>query len=128
MRVQMRLFRHVAHALLVSDRIALNALAIEQDLARSHLDESRYHFHGGGLAGAVRPQVTGHLAGARLKADVVDGNGAGESFRNVAKLEHRRPCSFRPTILCSILLSCRLGAGSERFPISVDPCASAALI
>ncbi len=88
MRVEMRLFRHVTHALLVRDQVGLNALAVEQDLARGRLDEPGDHLHGGGLAGAVRTQVTGDLAGARREANVVDGGDAEEMLGNVAKFEH----------------------------------------
>ena len=88
MRVEMRLFGHVAHALLVGDQVALNGLAVEQDLAGGHLHQPGDHLHGGGFAGAVRPQVAGDLAGAGRKADVVDGGDPGESLANVAKFEH----------------------------------------
>ena len=69
----------------------------KQDLARGHLHEPGDHLHGGGLARAVRAQVAGHLAGARRKADVVDGGDAVEPFGNVAKFEHGL------VILCSNL-------------------------
>ena len=87
-RVEMRLFGHVAHALLVGDQVALNALAVEQDLAGGRLHQAGDHLHGGGLAGAVRPQVAGDLAGAGGKAHVIDGGDAEEAFGNVAQFEH----------------------------------------
>ena len=68
MRVQMRLFGHVAHALLIGDQVALNGFAIEENLARAHLDEPGDHLHGGGLAGAVRSQIAGHFAGDARKS------------------------------------------------------------
>ena len=64
MPVEMRLFRHVAHALLPGDQIALNGNAVEQDFAGGHLHQPGDHLHGGGFAGAVRPQVAGDLPGA----------------------------------------------------------------
>ena len=80
MRVEVRLFGHVAHALLVGDQVALDGLAVEEDLAGGHLDQAGDHLHGGGFARAVRAQVAGHLAGARREADVVHGGDAGESL------------------------------------------------
>ena len=99
MRVEMRLFGHVAHALLVGDRVALDGLAVEQDLAGGGLDQAGDHLHGGGFAGAVRSQVAGDLAGARREADVVDGGDAEEAFETL------RSSSMAAT-LCSKLLSC----------------------
>ncbi len=67
MRVQMRLFGHVAHALLPGDQVAPDGFAVEQNLAAARLDEAGDHLHGGGFAGAVRPEVAGHLAGQAEK-------------------------------------------------------------
>ena len=88
MRVQMRLFRHVAHALFIGDQVALNALALEKDLARGHLHQPGDHFHGGGFAGTVRPQVPGDLPGAREKLTSSTASDAAESLRDMAKFEH----------------------------------------
>ena len=93
MRVEMRLFGHVAHALLVGDQVALDGFAVEQDLARGGLQQPGDHLHRGGFAGAVRPQVPGDLAGARRKADIVHGRDAAESLGNVAKFQHCTLCS-----------------------------------
>src|SRR5579864_7574117 len=95
----MRLLWYVAHALLIGNQVVLNPFPIEEDLARGHLYERGNHFHGGGFAGAVRAQVAGDLAGAGRKADVIDCNDAGESFRNVAKFEHNSSlCCFVPYV------------------------------
>ena len=89
MRVKMRLFGHVAHALLVGDQVALDGFAVEKDLARGRLDQAGDHFHGGGFAGAVRPQVAGDFARAGGEADVVHGGDAGKSLGDVAQFKHR---------------------------------------
>src|ERR1700689_1977433 len=88
MRVQVRLFRNVAHALLVCDRVALDGLAVEKDLSGVHLNEPGDPFHGGGFAGAVRPQVPGHFAGACRKTHTVNGGDAGKAFGNATQIKH----------------------------------------
>ena len=54
------------------------------------LDQPGDHLHGGGFAGAVRPQVAGDFAGARGEADVVHGGDAGN------RLVTPRSSSMRP--------------------------------
>jgi len=87
-RVEMRLFGHVAEALLVADQVVPDGSALEQDFACRRLDERGDHFHSGRFAGAVGPQVAGDLAGARGEADVVYRDDSAEVLRDVAKLEH----------------------------------------
>ena len=81
----MRLFGHVAHAALVGEQVALNGLAVEQDFAGGHFDESGDHFHGGGFAGAVRAEVAGDFAGPRGEGHVVDGGDAQKSLGDTAE-------------------------------------------
>ena len=87
-RIQVRLLRHVAHALLVGDRVGLDALPLEEDLAIGHLDQTGDHLHRGRLTGAVGSEVTGHLAGASDEADIPHRGNAGEAFGDMTKLEH----------------------------------------
>ena len=84
----MRLFGHVAHALLVGDQVALDRFAVEQDLAGGGVHQAGDHLHGGGLAGAVGAQVAGDLAGTGGKADLIDGGDAEKTFGDVAQFEH----------------------------------------
>src|SRR5271157_3501927 len=76
-------------------RVALHGVALEQDLARSRLEQPGDHLHGGGFARAVGPEVTRDFAGTRGEADVVHGGDAGETLGNLAKFEHkpRRPAT-----------------------------------
>ena len=85
MVVEIGLFGDVAHAALVGDQVVLDGLAVEEDLAKGHLDEAGDHLHGGGLAGAVGAEIAGDLAGSRGEADVVDGGNAGEVLGDTAK-------------------------------------------
>ena len=62
----------------------MDAAAIEQDFPGRHPNEPGDHFQGGGLAGTIRPEITGDLARPRRKADVVYGGDSGKSFANVA--------------------------------------------
>jgi hypothetical protein len=80
----MRLLGHITHTLLETKQVAADGPAIEENLAVRGLDQPGNHLHGGGFAGAVRPQVSGDLAGARLKAYVIHGRDATESFGDVA--------------------------------------------
>src|SRR5580700_2297949 len=89
MRVEMRLFRHVPHALLVGDRVILDGYAIEQDLARAGLDEAGDYFHRGRFAGAIGSEVARDFTGMRRETDVIDGDRAGETFGNIAKFQHK---------------------------------------
>jgi hypothetical protein len=97
MPVEMRFLGHVAHVLLVGNQVAPDEFAIEQDVARGGLQKPGDHFHGGGLAGAVGPQVSGDFTGARPKAHVIHGGDTAESFADVAKFQHAG--SFRFTCL-----------------------------
>src|ERR1035441_777333 len=87
MGVEMRLFGHVTHAPLVGDEVAADGLAIEEDFARTDPDESGDHLHGGGFAGTVGAQVAGDLSGGGRKADVIDGEYAGETLGDVAQFQ-----------------------------------------
>jgi hypothetical protein len=93
MRVELRFLRHVAHPLLVADQIVLDTLAVKQNLARRQLNQTGDHFHGRGFAGAVRPQVSRHLAHARRKRDVIDRGDAGEALRSVPQFKHGQTIS-----------------------------------
>src|ERR1017187_6353838 len=87
MGVEIRLLRHVAHALLVGDQVAPDGLAVKKDLARAGLDEPGDHFHGGGFSGAVGAQVTGDFARGGGEADVIYGEDARETLGDVAQFE-----------------------------------------
>jgi len=99
MRVEIRLFRHVSHALLVGDEIAANGLAGEENFARPDLDQPGDHFHGSGFAGAVGAQVAGDFARGGGEADVIYGQDAREALGDVAQFEchdsrYSTPCRF----------------------------------
>src|ERR1035441_2091278 len=68
-------------------------MAIEENFAGRGLNEPGDHFHGGGLAGPIRPQISRDLTGARLETYVIHGRNAAESFGDVAqfKRHHCRP-------------------------------------
>src|ERR1035438_4380686 len=66
-------------------------MAIEENFAGRSLNEPGDHFHGGGLAGPVRAQVSRDLTGARLETYVIHGRDAAESFGDIAQFK-RHDC------------------------------------
>ena len=56
--------------------------------ARGRVDEAGEHAHGGGLAGAVGPEESQHLAGADLEAHVIDRGECLVAFGQVLGLYH----------------------------------------
>ncbi len=84
----MRLLRHVPHAPFMGDQIALDGLSFEEDLAGGHLHHPRDHFHRGGFAGAVGPEIAGNFSRPNGEADAVHGGDAGEALYDMAQFEH----------------------------------------
>ncbi|MNC87761.1 hypothetical protein D3C83_35160 [compost metagenome] len=66
-----RVFRQVADHALGRDRVLEHIVAADADLARGGRNEAGDHAHRGGLAGAVRPEKTQHLAAFHGKRKVV---------------------------------------------------------
>ena len=54
-------------------------------------DESGDHAHGGGFAGAVRPEKPEHLASLDGERDAVDGQLWAESFFQILNFDHGQP-------------------------------------
>ena len=92
--VEPGLLGHVADALLVGGEVGVNGLAGEGDGAEGGFDEAGDHLHGGGLAGAVRAEIAGDLAGLRGEGDVLDDGEAGVSFVDALNLKHGHPLVF----------------------------------
>ena len=88
-------------------RCCAYCLAVDRDAALARAVEADDHAHGGRLAGAVRAEEAGDLAGAHRERDVVDGGlraeALGESFcsdhdievTDAATRAHRPPEWFR---------------------------------
>ena len=119
MRVKMRLFRHITHALLVRDQVALNGIAVEQNFAGGHLHQPGDHFHGGRFAGAVRPQVAGHLARRGRRTTSIDGEDAEESLRDVAKFERHHFTLF-DTVPVHVVPGGKCNGGSQEISLHAD--------
>jgi len=65
-------------------------LTVDPDVAGGGGVQAEDHPHGGGLAGPVRAQEAGHLAGFDLERQVVNGNGCAVSLGEALCLDHRR--------------------------------------
>ena len=118
-RVEMRLFGHVAHALLVGDQVAANGLAAEKDFARADLDQPGDHFHGGGFAGAVGAQVAGDFARWGGEADVIYGEDAGETLGDVAQFERHHFTLF-DTVPVHVVPGGKCNGGSQEISLHAD--------
>jgi hypothetical protein len=88
MWIKLRLLGHVTEPTLVRHQVAMDGRASEPDLAGGRLHDAGDHLHGGRLPGPVGAQVARDFAGARAKADLVDGGDSGKAFRDVAQLKH----------------------------------------
>ena len=84
MRIELRLLRHVAEPLPVRNAVALDGLALKEDLAVGRLDEPGDHLEGGRLTRAVRAQVAGYFTGAGRETDILDSRSTGIHFGNVS--------------------------------------------
>ena len=71
----MRLFRHVADALLKGGEIVVDAVAVVKDLPLGGFDQAGEHLHGGAFAGAVGAQVAEDLAWLYREAHLPHGGG-----------------------------------------------------
>src|SRR5215470_15629876 len=89
MRVKMWFFRHVAHALLMGDQIAIDAPTIEENFTGCCFEQPGDHFKSRGFSRSVGAEVSGHFTGARRKTDVLNSGNTGKTFAYIAKLEHR---------------------------------------
>ena len=67
------------------DTVALDGLALKEDLAIGRLDKPGDHLEGGRLTRAVRAQVAGYLTGPGRKTDILDSRSTGIHFGNVAQ-------------------------------------------
>src|SRR6516162_11562847 len=88
MRIEMRLFRHIAHPGFVRNQIMVDAAAIEKDLSGRDLEQSGDHLDGRGFPGTVGAEIPGHFAGTRSETDVIDCRNPGKTFADVAKFQH----------------------------------------
>jgi hypothetical protein len=91
MRIEMRLFGHVADAALkgfASFGIFVDVAAVKRDFAGCRLKEANDHLDRGALAGAVGTEIAERFAAMNHEADMVDNWDSGVMFRQVANFEH----------------------------------------
>ena len=89
MRVEVRLFRHVADALLEGGEVVVDAFAVVKDLPVGRLDQPGQHLDRGALAGAVRPQVAEDLSGPDGETHLAHGGRVVVVLRQRSSFEHR---------------------------------------
>ena len=101
MRVEGRLFRDVADAALVGNRIVGEPDARERDVAGARLEQPDDQVDRRALTGSVGPEIADDLAGMEIEADPIEREQAAVPLRQPARLEHcgyRRPRRLgRPT-------------------------------
>ena len=86
--VEVRLFGDVADAALEGFEIAVDVLAMEEDVAGGGLQESGEHFDGGAFSGAVGSEVAENFAGVDDEADAIHGGDAGVELGKLPGFQH----------------------------------------
>ena len=76
--------------------IAHHDAGLVTDVSRVRLDEAEQRAHGGGLAGAVRPDQAHHLPAVDLDRDPVQDRAAAVAHHQVAARGEQRPGGGRP--------------------------------
>src|SRR5947209_6047084 len=71
-------------------REAREVLALEHDVTRGRTLDPHDCLHGGGFAGAVRPDQAKNFAGAELEVEVLDRGQTAEALGQAAHFEHGR--------------------------------------
>ena len=88
MRIELRLLGYVTQPLAVLDRVPFDSLPMKENLAFGRLDQPHNHFQRGRFPGAVRPEISRDFAGPGHEADILNRDGAGVAFGNMAQFEH----------------------------------------
>jgi len=88
-RVEVRLFGHVADLPAVVDQIGRDVDPLKKDCAAARFDESGQHADRRGLAGSVRSQVAEHLSGGDRERDVGHRPDGAEPLRQGLCVKHR---------------------------------------
>ena len=90
-----RAVRDEAEALLGFQRLAADALAVDEDVAFIGFEDAAHHLDGGRLAGAVGADEAHDLPGGNVQVDMVHGSLAAECLGDVFDFNHDFPPYFR---------------------------------
>ena len=81
---------HVADAFADADRVARDAVAVDDAFAGGGAEQRGQEANGRALAGAVGADEAEHLAGADLEVQIRDGHEVAVDLGEVAKFDHGR--------------------------------------